>query len=241
MPELPEVELMTRLLRRQLAGRTIRQVEVLDAKIRLAGRLAGLKITAVRRRAKFIIFDLSGGRHLLVHLRMTGWWEFVKPVRYRLAIQAGKVWAYFADARRFGVVEFLTTTELAGRLEGLGPEPFGGDLSGLRRTKRPVKVALLDQSLIAGVGNIYACEALWRARIDPRRRADRLREAELRRLHRAVVAALRKGIGYGERIFEVQEFFVYDRAGKKCRRCGTAVRRIVLGQRGTFFCPKCQR
>jgi len=241
MPELPEVEIMVRQLRPQLRGRMIRRVEVCDTKIKLNGELKGCRITAIRRRAKFIIFDLTNDRHLLVHLRMTGWFEFSRPAKYRLAIHAGKSVAYFADSRRFGVVELLTPVELTARLARLGPEPFRSDLAALKRTTRPVKVALLDQTLVAGIGNIYACESLWRARLNPRRRADRLRAEELRRLQRCVVAALRKGITYGPRIFDVQEFYAYDREGKPCRRCGTLIRRIVQAQRSTWFCPQCQR
>lgn len=241
MPELPEVEIMVRQLRRRLRGQRIRRVEVIDAKIKLGRQLPGRRILDVRRRAKFIIFDLTGGRHLLVHLRMTGWFEFDRPAKYRLAIHAGREVAYFADSRRFGVVELLTGLELTDRLRPLGPEPFAGDLSRLRETTRPVKVALLDQTKIAGVGNIYASESLWRARLDPRRAANRLRPSEWTRLHRALVAALRKGINYGPRIFEVQEFYAYDREGQGCRRCGTPIRRITQAQRSTFFCPTCQK
>jgi formamidopyrimidine-DNA glycosylase len=241
MPELPEVEIMVRQLRPRFCGRMIRRVEIHDPKIRLNGHLKGCRIKAIRRRAKLIIFDLSNDRHLLVHLRMTGWFEFSQPKKYRLALHAGTSSAYFADSRRFGMVELLAPAELAERLGRLGPEPFASDLATLKRTTRPVKVALLDQSLIAGIGNIYACESLWRARLNPRRRADRLRREELRRLRRGVVSALRKGINYGPRIFEVQEFYVYDRAGQPCRRCGALIRRFVQAQRSTFFCPVCQR
>lgn len=232
---------MVRQLRPRLRGRTIRRVEVCDSKIKLNGTLKGCRITAIRRRAKFIIFDLANDQHLLVHLRMTGWFEFVRPKKYRFAIHAGTNSAYFADSRRFGIVELIKPAILAERLARLGPEPFGSDLAALKRTTRPVKVALLDQSLVAGIGNIYACESLWRARINPRRRADRLHGVELRRLQRCVVAALRKGINYGPRIFAVQEFYAYDREGKPCRRCGALIRRIVQAQRSTWYCPQCQR
>ncbi|MCG3146610.1 MAG: Formamidopyrimidine-DNA glycosylase [Verrucomicrobiae bacterium] len=241
MPELPEVEIMMRQLRARLRGRVIRRVEVCDSKIKLNGELRGCRINKVWRRAKYIIFDFSHGRHLLVHLRMTGWFEFEPPPKYRLALHAGPQSAYFADSRRFGVVELLFTQDLIKRLNRLGPEPFGADLQVLKRSTRPIKVALLDQTLVAGIGNIYACEALWRARIDPRQRADRLRRDEIRRLERSVVAALQKGLNYGPRIFQVQEFYVYDRAGRSCRRCGTLIRRIVQAQRSTWFCPQCQR
>ena len=231
---------MVRQLRPRLRGRTIRRVEVCDPKIKLNGNLTGCRINRIHRRAKFIILDLAGHRHLLIHLRMTGWFQFVQPARYRLAIHAGKHSAYFTDSRRFGTVELLTTEELAGKLAGLGPEAFRFDPKLFLQTARPIKVALLDQSLIAGVGNLYASEALWRARINPRRLTRRLLPAEWRRLQRSLVAALRKGLAYGPRIFDVQEFYAYDRAGKPCRRCRTPIRRIVLAQRSTFFCPKCQ-
>jgi formamidopyrimidine-DNA glycosylase len=240
MPELPEVEILVRQLRPRLSRRRIRRVEVRDPKIRLDGQLADCRIERIWRRAKFIIFDLSTKRHLLIHLRMTGWFEFARPAKYRFAIQAGNQTAYFTDARRFGTAELLSPAELRARLAGLGPEPFDGDWAGLVQTSRPVKVALLDQSRVAGIGNIYACEGLWRARLHPGRRADGLRPAELRRLRRCVGAALRKGLRYGPRIFEVQEFCVYGREGRPCRRCGAGIRRITQAQRGTWFCPCCQ-
>ena len=241
MPELPEVEIVVRQLRARLRGLTIRRIEICDSKIKLDGNLANRRVNRIHRRAKFIIFDLTGQRHLLIHLRMTGWFTYVRPARYRFAIHAGsKVVAYFTDSRRFGTVELLSNKDLTGKLAKLGPEPFQFNSHRLQRTARPIKVALLDQSLIAGVGNIYASEALWRARINPRRPARRLLPEELQRLQRSLAAALRKGIGYGPRIFDVQEFFAYDRAGKPCRRCRTPLRRIVLAQRSTFFCPRCQ-
>jgi formamidopyrimidine-DNA glycosylase len=154
-----------------------------------------------------------------------------------------KCTAYFTDPRRFGVVELLTDEQLTRRLSRLGAEPLKGalEMAVLWRTKRPVKVALLDQQLVAGVGNIYACESLWRARIHPRRLAHRLSPDELQRLHRGLVTAMRKGIGYGPRIYAVQTFAVYNRAGQRCPRCRGTVRRIIQAQRSTFFCPGCQR
>jgi len=117
----------------------------------------------------------------------------------------------------------------------------GCGLSELQATSRPIKVALLDQRLVAGVGNIYASESLWRARINPRRRSDSLQSGELRALGRAIVASLRRAIAYGPRIFEAQQFAVYGRKGRPCRRCGTMIRRLVQSQRSTYFCPRCQR
>jgi formamidopyrimidine-DNA glycosylase len=125
----------------------------------------------------------------------------------------------------------------------LGPDPLinACDLTLLIKTSRAIKVALLDQQLIAGVGNIYASESLWRARINPRKPANQLTASEVRALRRAIVASMRKAIGYGPRIFEVQQLAAYEREGKACRRCGTGIRRIVLAQRSTYFCPDCQR
>jgi formamidopyrimidine-DNA glycosylase len=243
MPELPEVQILVNQLAPRLEGARIKAVEVRDAKIKLTRNIVGRRIQRVWRRGKNIVFDLSGGLHLLVHLRMTGWFEFAEPKRYRVAIQTGKGTAYFEDGRRFGVMQVLRPAELQRALAALGPDPLAGtgDLSRLARTSRPVKVALLDQRLIAGVGNIYASESLWRARIHPRRRADRLREAEVRALHRGIVRSMRQAINYGPRIFEVQQFAVYGREGKPCRRCGARIRRIVQAQRSTYCCPECQR
>ena len=243
MPELPEVQILVNQLKPRLERARIRTVEIRDPKIRLRRDVSGRKILRVWRRGKNIIFDLSGGLHLLVHLRMTGWFEFTEPKRYRVAILTGKGTAYFEDGRRFGVMQVVTSTELQRALAALGPDPIadGCNLSRLRKTSRAVKVALLDQRLLAGVGNIYASESLWRARINPRRRADRLRPEEMRALERGIVTSLRKAIRYGPRIFEVQQFAVYERAGKPCRRCGTTIRRTVQAQRSTYCCPLCQQ
>jgi formamidopyrimidine-DNA glycosylase len=243
MPELPEVQILVDQLAARLARTRIKAIDVQDTKIKLTRNIVGRRIQRVRRRGKNIIFDLSGDLHLLIHLRMTGWIEFVEPKRYRAAIRTGKGTAYFEDGRRFGVMEVFTSPELQDVLNALGPDPIAErcDLSRLAKTSRPIKVALLDQRLVAGVGNIYASESLWRARINPRRQSNRLRDAELRALQRGIIQSMRKAINYGPRIFEVQQFAVYDREGKSCRRCGTRIRRIVQVQRSTFFCPRCQR
>ena len=218
-------------------------MESRDPKIKLDRHLVGRRIDRVRRQGKNIVVDLSGGLHLLVHLRMTGWFEFERPKRYRAAIHTTRGTAYFEDARRLGIMRIMTPEQLDRALEKLGPDPLvdGCDLSGLQTTSRPIKVALLDQQLVAGVGNIYASESLWRARINPRRRSDSLKSTELRTLSRAIVASLRSAIAYGPRIFEVQRFAVYGREGEPCRRCGTTIRRLMQAQRSTYFCPRCQR
>jgi formamidopyrimidine-DNA glycosylase len=243
MPELPEVQILVNQLAPLLTRARVRKIEVRDPKIKLRRDLAGRLIVRVWRAGKNIIFDLSGALHLIVHLRMTGWFEFKEPTRYRAAIHTSKATAYFEDGRRLGTMQVVTSRELQRVLERLGPDPLfdRGDLAQLRGTTRPIKVALLDQRLVAGVGNIYASESLWRARINPRRRADRLRLAEVRALRRGIVMSMRKAIQYGPRIFELQRFAVYDREGAPCHRCGAAIRRIVQAQRSTYFCPQCQR
>jgi formamidopyrimidine-DNA glycosylase len=243
MPELPEVQILVNKLAPRLQGARIRNVEVRDPKIKIAPGIVGRTIQRVWRRGKYIIFNLSGDLHLLVHLRMTGWFEFTEPKRYRVAIRTGRDTVYFEDRRRFGVMRVLRPAQLQRILNALGPDPLMNscDLSLLIKTSRALKVALLDQQLIAGVGNIYASESLWRARINPRKPANQLTASEVRALQRAILASMRKAIGYGPRIFEVQRFAAYEREGKACRRCGTGIRRIVLAQRSTYFCPDCQR
>lgn len=242
MPELPEVEILVRQLAPRLRGRSLTQVEVRDAKLKLPRNLAGRRILGVSRRGKNIIIALNDSRYLLVHLRMTGWFEFTPPARYRMALHIGDGAVYFDDSRRLGVVEVVSPEKLHRVFSKLGPDPLArGFVLKLFKTSRPVKVVLLDQSIVAGIGNIYASESLWRARINPRRAADRLSGAELKHLQRGIVTSLRKAVGYGPRIFEVQQFAVYERAGQPCRRCDARIRRIVQAQRSTYFCPQCQR
>ena len=243
MPELPEVQIQVNQLARRLAGRRILRVICRDPKIQLPRSLAGQRILTIRRRAKHIVVQLSGGRYLLAHLRMTGWFEFREPATWRVAIITRGGTAYLADLRRFATLQVVTAARLRELFARLGPEPLEASFDPivLRQTHRAIKIALLDQQLVAGVGNIYASEALFRARLSPRRRASRLTLAECRRLHRGLVAAMRQAIGYGPRIFAVQQFRVYDRAGRACHRCRSPVRRIVQAQRSTFYCPRCQR
>ena len=188
MPELPEVQIQVNELARRLGGRRIVRVVSRDPKIRLPRSLAGQRILAVRRRAKHIIFALSGGRYLLGHLRMTGWFEFREPATWRAAIITRGGTAYLEDLRRFATLQVVTVARLHELFDRLGPEPLSGafDPAVLRRTQRAIKIALLDQRLVAGVGNIYASEALFRARLNPRRRASRLSLVECRRLHRGL-------------------------------------------------------
>ncbi|MGH2379282.1 MAG: bifunctional DNA-formamidopyrimidine glycosylase/DNA-(apurinic or apyrimidinic site) lyase [Candidatus Limnocylindria bacterium] len=240
-------------------------------------RLAGRRIEAVRRRGKFVVLDLEGGDALIVSLRMTGQLLFHPAEvaahphrRARIAFADGSA-LEFADIRKFGRMAIVEGHTLDGddharRRVGdplhshLGVEPLSRRftvrwLSDLlrRRPRAAIKPLLLDQTAIAGVGNIYAIEALWRARIHPLRTAGSLREDEVTRLHEALVWALRKGIrlggasrrdyrdAKGEQGRMQQEFQVYDRAGEPCPRCGSEIVRTVVGGRGTFHCRRCQR
>ncbi|MBI2773739.1 MAG: bifunctional DNA-formamidopyrimidine glycosylase/DNA-(apurinic or apyrimidinic site) lyase [Chloroflexi bacterium] len=242
-----------------------------------AKRLGGRRISGVRRRGKFVVLDLEGGEALIVSLRMTGQLLFhevkerAHPYRRAHISFADGTALEFADTRKFGRMAIVETAALEGMLERrrrageplhghLGVEPLsrrftvGWLRDALRRRERSaIKPLLLDQTLIAGIGNIYAIEALWRARIHPLRTAGSLRAAEVTRLHEAIRWVLRTGIRFGgasrrdyrdargEEGRMQQEFQVYGRAGEVCPRCGSEVVRMVVGGRGTFHCPRCQR
>lgn len=273
MPELPEVETVRRAIAPTLEGAVIERAAILDERltrpfdpVAVAAELVGARVVSVGRRGKYVVVYLESGRVLLVHLRMTGSFrvyprEHLPDDPHRRAILSmdnGSDVAY-RDVRRFGTWEMLEPGEVASYLEErLGPEPLdarftarglGGRLAGRRA---PLKSALLDQRRLAGLGNIYADEALWHARIHPRRPAGSLGADETARLHRAVRRALRLGIerqGATLRDYVApdgsagamqEEFRAYGRAGAPCDRCRTPLERIVVGGRGTTFCPLCQ-
>jgi len=282
VPELPEVETIARQLRELVVDRTIsdfesrwvRLTEPEPAEV-VAARLRGRRISSVRRRGKFVVFDLDGGEALVVSLRMTGKLLYgvddvdERYVRGQILFADGSA-LRFSDTRKFGrmAVVDAATLERPTALRrpkmplhsSLGQEPLarGFTVAWLRallrrRPRVTIKVLLLDQRAIAGIGNIYAIEALWRARIHPLRKAGSLRAAEVARLHEAIRWALRKGIrlggaspsdyvdARGNKGRMQREFQVYARAGEPCPRCGRAIVRTVVGGRGTFHCPRCQR
>ena len=231
----------------------------------VAAALEGERIGAVRRRGKYLILEFESGRHLLIHLRMTGNIQHPAPPGddpYRRAVvrlDDGSDVAY-RDVRRFGTWELLEPGELDDffMARRLGGEPldrrFTADAfaSALANRRAPVKAALLDQRAAAGVGNIYADEALWRARIHPLRPAGSLTSEEVAGLRKAVREALRMGIARqgatlrdyrgpdGARGRMQDRFRVYGRAGEPCFRCGTPIEKIRAGGRGTWYCPTCQ-
>lgn len=253
-----------------------RVTEPLPAK-HFASRLVGRRITAVGRRGKFVVLELDGGEALIVSLRMTGRLLFRDDaahedrfVRAFVTFEDGTL-LRFADTRKFGRMQIVDRTDLVDGVRerravgkplhsSLGIEPLSRRftvrwLAAMlkRRGRAAIKPLLLDQREIAGVGNIYDIEALWRARIHPLRTAGSLTPAEVRRLHEAIRWVLKKGIRFGgaSRRDYVdargnsgrmqREFQVYDRAGEPCPRCGRAIVRTVVGGRGTFHCPRCQR
>ena len=271
MPELPEVETIRRQLAPRLEGRRIVRVAIHDprwcepvAPAEVVAAVQGRRIEALRRRGKYFDFALSDDVHLLWHLRMTGTLLYDAPPgtpyeRVRWTLDDGHE-LRFCDPRRFG------TGELALGLDGLeaffdgklGIEPLGDELTGprlkaLARGRRaPVKAFLLDQRHIAGVGNIYADEALFRARIHPLREADRLNRPQTAALRDAVVESLQAGIAYGGATIDdyrdpdggrggfQDEFLVHRRASEPCPRCGTPIVKLVAAGRGTYVCPRCQ-
>jgi formamidopyrimidine-DNA glycosylase len=275
VPELPEVETIRARLAPRLEGRTFERVEIVDPRLTrpeppeaIAQALEGERIVTVGRRGKYLVFTFDSGRHLLVHLRMTG--NVEHPARgglaadpYRRAVvrlDDGSDVAY-RDVRRFGTWALLEPGELDDYFAArrLGGEPLERGFTtralaqSLAGRRAPIKAALLDQRAAAGIGNIYADEALWRAKIHPLRPAGSLGADELARLRKAIRAALEMGIARqgatlrdyrdpeGRRGRMQEEFKVYGRAGEPCPRCGTPIDKTRAGGRGTWYCPHCQR
>src|SRR5262245_61957511 len=283
MPELPEVEVLVRHLRPLLEGRTVRDVMVRrervigEASVRQFGQaLRGARFTELSRRGKYLLFKLRAAKRpepllLLGHLGMTGR-TYLSPTRRPIPKHAAVVLSLgtrnfvFEDTRYFGKLTLDTRA-----IEKLGPEPLTSDFTAdsfgqtLKRSAQAVKVKLLDQSLVAGVGNIYASEALFRAGISPCIAARRLRPSQVLDLWRAVrevlsdaiergttvplnydAAGAHDGFFYFGRAPEAKEFYaerlrVYGREGEPCFTCGLPIRRLVQAARSTFFCARCQR
>jgi formamidopyrimidine-DNA glycosylase len=272
MPELPEVETIRRHLAPRLERRRVGLLEILDprwcqpiAPDEVVAAIQGRRIDALRRRGKYFDFAFEDDLHLLWHLRMTGALLYDPPadtpyVRVRAHLDDGHV-LVFSDPRRFGTGELALGSDgleafYAARL-GVEPLEDGFTVDRLRAIARscraPVKAMLLDQKRIAGVGNIYADEALFRAQIHPLRPANRLTRAQTAALRDAVVESLNAGIAAdgasiddyrdpdGARGSFQDEFLVHLRAGEPCVRCGTEVVKLVAAGRGTYVCPSCQK
>ena len=282
MPELPEVEVLVRHLDPLLRNRTIHKVMVRRERVlrptsaaKLKRALKGATFSKISRRAKFLVFNLSSkdSKPLVVigHLGMTGR-MYVQPKRIRLAKHAavvldlGKDHFVFEDTRYFG----RFTLDQSG-LQSLGPEPLAGDFcatefsKSLARSRQPIKVKLLDQRVVAGIGNIYASEALFRAGIPPRTPARKLKLRQVAALCHAIQKVLKEAIRFGSTVplnfpgrgktdglfyygaaeeapsFYEERLRVYDREHRPCTRCRNPIKRIVQAARSTFFCSNCQR
>ncbi len=265
MPELPEVDTIARRLRTQFIGQTVRRlwcnwprmIAPSPAVVRAA--VKGKSVLDIGRRGKLMVWRLAPSGYLLIHLRMSGRPQVLsaadrpdRHVHFALCFESG-IALHLHDARKFARVSFAADADDATRELGIEPLSPGFTVEWLRRAlrtrSRQLKPALLDQHLIAGLGNIYADEALHRARLHPLRKTDSLRSADAARLHAGIQTSLREGIrNNGASIDGVypggnmqNEFLAYGRTGEPCRRCGAAIRRLVVGQRGTHVCPRCQR
>ena len=263
MPELPEVETVTRALA-PLVGRRILGAEFRCARVlrggdadAMASRLRGRRIAGVKRYGKFIAISLEGGGYLLIHLGMTGRLLLNgSPAKHTHAIftlDSGAL--LYDDSRQFGCIQ--VSEEFPERIRKLGPEPlevpFEAFAGALRRRRTRVKALLLDQRFLRGLGNIYADEALFRAGIHPLAMASRLRGERARRLYDAIRAVLTEAIAAGgssvsdyvdpegRRGFFQFSHRVYQRTGEPCAICGARVRRVLVAQRSSHFCPDCQR
>jgi formamidopyrimidine-DNA glycosylase len=271
LPELPEVETTVKGLEHVLKGRRLRRVEARRADLRrafpkdLGQRLTGARVTSLGRRAKYGLVNTDRGDTMVFHLGMSGAWrvdpeEIGKHDHLLLETDEGRK-LHLRDPRRFGSIDLVATAELAEwpAFKALGPEPLDGTIDGKwlkqRFDKRSaaVKLLLLDQRIVAGLGNIYACEALFRARIDPRKAAGRIGRPKLDLLAQSIPAVLEDAIKAGgstlrdfaapdgELGYFSKQFDVYDREGQPCPGCTGKVKRIFQGGRSTFFCPSCQR
>ena len=275
MPELPEVEHVVRALRRAVLGRRILAAEIKLPRL-LAGsspasfkrKLRGARIDAVNRRGKYILIELDSSQVLLVHLRMTGKFLCVgaeqplPPYPHVVFYLDDDRRLVFCDMRQFGRMRLLPAKKLSAlpQIGALAPEPLTDDFSlayfleTLSKSRRSLKQLLLDQTKILGLGNIYASEALFLARISPLKSAHSLSKQRALRLHQAIRDILQEAIDAGSTLridlsdgngsyFGTTERFwrVYERAGEPCVNCSAGIRRVVQGGRSTYFCPKCQR
>jgi formamidopyrimidine-DNA glycosylase len=273
MPELPEVEAVARTLNLLVKGRTIGSAELLRPRLApdttpqiFSENLSKLKIEDIGRRGKHILLQLSGGKTLIVHLRMSGRFSVLSAEQDNPKF-AHAVFHFnaderlvFDDQRHFGLMKIVSTDQLqeAKELKKLAPEPFSDEFSisylanKLRGSKRSLKEFLIDQTKVCGLGNIYACEAMFAAGVDPRKPAGKLSKPSIARLHQSIKAVLYEAVTYvGGAVpdFEGSYFngsndsrwYVYDREKEPCTICRSPIVRVKQGSRSTYFCRRCQR
>lgn len=270
MPELPEVETIVRDLNSALKGQIVKNAGFLNTYIKESGdtpsesSLCGLRLITIERRGKNIIFRFENDLSMVVHLKMTGRLllgklspKENKHLHFRIEFNNANL--YFYDVRKFGRIGIYNSSELAKhpRLSKLGPEPF--DLTPPRFVElfggrnKPIKIALMDQEIIAGIGNIYADESLFAAGIRPNLKASKINTDRLKKLHKSVIKVLNKAIdnrgssvddyldGFGKSGEFQNLLMAYGRTGEKCKKCKSTIKRIVLGGRSTHYCPRCQK
>jgi len=267
MPELPEVETIKNELAPWVVGQSFTEVTIFDTKLvcgcsaeEVCRGLIGRKVESLERRGKYLIFHLSNGRSLIIHLRMTGSLllnpkEVERYARAVFHLSNGHRFV-FRDRRRLGLMWLVDDADTV--VGKLGPEPFDESFTpgtlGQRLSRRhiSIKAALLDQCIVAGIGNMYADEALFAARIHPLRKADALSPAEVQTLHNCIYRVLQTAIGSkgasvdtyvrpeGELGTAHSDFKVAHRGGEPCPICGSTIERVPVQNRGTCFCPRCQ-
>lgn len=276
MPELPEVELVTRSLEKLVGGRRLLFAELLRERLapdtlpqEFAEKLRDTKIIRLNRRGKHILFELDNDLTLIVHLRMSGRFQLLPAERENPKFTHAVFYLnrderlIFQDQRHFGFMRIVTTGEVkqTPEIKKLAPEPFSDEFSkvyfrqSLSGSTRRIKEFLLDQTKVCGLGNIYAAEALFLARIHPETPANRISVVKAGRLHRFIIEVLRESIEHGSTLnvdpANIDESYygggyenhwrVYDREGEPCLNCATTIRRLKHGGRSSYFCPNCQK
>jgi formamidopyrimidine-DNA glycosylase len=283
MPELPEVETIKRSLEKVIKGQTVRDIEIRDHKLFRGKKeqVVGASITDIERRAKMLIWKLSNGLYLLFHLKMTGQLlydskdhkqiaggghpdrEYLKPPPHKFthvifALDKGNL--YFNDLRKFGWVKVLDESGLKEHVEGLGPEIDWPEFTAQiffenlgKRPKTKIKTALMDQTIVAGIGNIYSDEILFCAKVLPTRLVKEITSDELRRIFDCIQPVMKLAIKHGGTSLKdyrkvdgsmgdyLKHANVYHRTGEPCRVCGTTIERVVVNGRSGHYCPNCQR
>lgn len=282
MPELPEVETIKIGLQKKIINLQIKTIEIINKKT-LHGNVKdviGGEVVKVWRAAKMLGIDLNNGKSILFHLKMSGQiiyqdeksrfagghptqdMKLEMPNKSTCVVFtfSNNTKLFFNDQRKFGWIKVVDTNKVSEAFKGLGPEPLEKEFTPtvlkerlLRHKNWPVKVILMDQQTISGIGNIYAAEACFDAGLDPRVKVFELSDQDYENLHKGIIRSLKDGIKYGgssranyvnaegEKGLFLDYAFVYGRKGEPCRKCATLIEKIELGGRGTYFCPKCQR
>jgi formamidopyrimidine-DNA glycosylase len=267
MPELPEIETIKRYLEKDLIGRKIKDVRILNKKSFIGDKkkILNSKILKIERRGKMLVFRLNNGLNLVFHLKLTGQLIFLNPApesmlgkKYtRVIFILDKGFLIFNDARKFGWVRVLDDKGLNNELSKIGKEPFDLNFKYLKKifskTKRPIKIVLMDQEKIAGLGNIYANESLFLSKIHPLKPANKLKDSEIKNLLSSIKKVINKAIklqGTSFRFYTKpdesrggyqEEFLVYQRKNEKCLKCKSKIKYIKIGGRGSFYCSNCQK